>query len=249
MVQRVAVIGGTGLLGRLVVAELDRRGTPAVPVSRATGADLLTGRGLDAALEGCDAVVDASSTGATRRSSAVRFFDTAADHLLAAEQRAGVAHHVLVTIVGADRVPFGYYQGKQQQERRALRGPVPATVLRTTQWHEFAQQLLDRTPGPLALVPRMRVQPVAAAEVAARVVDLLEARPSAEVPDLAGPEVHELPHLARRLLATRGSRRRVVPVRLPGAVGRGFAGGGLLPGPEAELGRATFQEWLAARES
>ena len=244
--MRIAVVGGTGVLGRHVVAELRERGHEALPLSRATGVDAATGAGLQAALEGAEVVVDASSTTTTRRPVAVGFFAAVTRNLQAAGARAGVRHLVVVSIVGIDRVPLGYYAGKLEQERLALAGPVPASVLRTTQFHEFAGQMLDRTTfGPLAAVPAWRVQPVAAREAAAALADLAEGGPAGRVRPLAGPEVHPLPELARRVAAARGSRVRVLGVRLPGEAGRAVAAGGLLPQGEVDLGRTTFAQWLA----
>ena len=178
--QRIAVAGGTGVVGRHVVAALAARGAEPVVLSRAAGVDLVTGQGLDAALEGVGAVVDASGTRTQRRATAVAFFTTVTRHLLAAGQRAGVRHHVALSIIGIDRVESGYYAGKQAQEQAVLSGPLPATVLHTTQFHEFAAQVLALVPGPVAPVPVLRVQPVAAREVAAALADLaLAPAPSA----------------------------------------------------------------------
>ena len=151
--MRVAVAGGTGLIGRMVVDTLQLGGDTAVVVARSVGVDLLTGAGLDHALAGVEAVIDVSNIVTTRRGTAVRFFGTATRALLAGGQRAGVTHHIVLSIVGVDRVPWGYYEGKRHQEQLALEGPVPATVLRSTQFHEFADQMLQRG-GPVVLVPK-----------------------------------------------------------------------------------------------
>ena len=244
--MRITVLGGTGVVGRHVVAALRAAGHEPVVASRSTGVDLATGAGLDSALDGAEAVVDASSVATAKARAAVEFFTRSAHHVLAAETRAGVRHHVVVSIVGMERVPLGYYAGKLAQERAVLEGPVPASVLRTTQFHEFAGQMLDRTTfGPLAAVPAWRVQPVAAREAAAAPADLAEGGPAGRVRPLAGPEVHPLPDLARRVAAARGARTRVLGVHLPGAAGRAVAAGGLLPQGEVDLGRTTFAQWLA----
>jgi uncharacterized protein YbjT (DUF2867 family) len=244
--MRVAVAGGTGLTGRRVVAELARGGHEAVPLSRSSGVDLRTGAGLDAALAGCDAVVDVSNTAAQRRAAAERFFGTTAGHLTAAAARAGVEHVVVLSIVGVDRVGLGYYWGKRRQEEVVTGGPVPWTVLRTTQFHEFAGQLLDRVPGPVAPVPRMLCRPVAVAEVAARLAELATGAPAGYARELAGPEELQLVDMARAVVRARGQRRLVVPLRLPGAVARAAAGGALLPRGEHDTGVRTFAEVLGA---
>jgi uncharacterized protein YbjT (DUF2867 family) len=164
-------------------------------------------------------------------------------NLLDAERRAGVRHHVLLSIVGVDRVPLGYYRGKLEQERLVQGGPVPATLLRTTQFHEFVETVLGMLPGPVAVVPRARIRPIAAREVAERLVDLAEEGPAGRVGDLGGPTVHDAVDLARRTIRARGSRRLVVPLRMPGAWGRAVRAG-LLPDERAGRGTQTFREWL-----
>ena len=243
---RVAVAGGTGLVGRLVVERLRASGHEPVVLARGHGVDVTTGAGLDGALSGVSAVIDVTNVTTNSRKKAVSFFGRATRTLLAAEERAGVRHHVVLSIVGCDRVAFGYYEGKQRQEQLALTGPVPASVLRATQFHEFPGQLIDRTPRPFALAPRMRSQPVAAAEVAGELVRLAIGDALGLAPEFAGPEVHEMPALVRRVLRARGSRRLAVPLRLPGAAGRAMAGGDLLPATDGPRGRQTFEEWLRA---
>ena len=152
----------------------------------------------------------------------------------------------MLSIVGVDRVDTGYYAGKRAQEELVLAAALPTTVLRATQFHEFAGQVLAMVSGPVAPVPRMRVQPVAAREVAEHLVELALAAPQGRAPELAGPQVHELTDLARRVLRTRGSRRLVLPLRGPTAASRAVVGGALLPTGPGPRGRQTFDAWLRA---
>jgi len=238
------VAGGTGVVGRHVVAALSAAGHEPVVLARSVGVDITTGAGLPAALDGVRAVVDVSNVQTLRRRTAAAFFETATRNLLDAGRRAGVAHHLVLSVVGVDVVRSGYYGAKLRQEALALAGPT--TVLRTTQFHEFAGQVLAQSSlGPLRVVPRMRVQPVAAAEVGAALAELAVEEPAGRVTDLGGPQVHQLPDLARRVLAARGERARVVAVRLPGRAGTAMAGGGLLPRDGARLGTMTFDTWLS----
>lgn len=242
--MRVAVAGGTGVVGRHVVEALRTAGHEPVVMSRSRGVDLVTGRGLSAALDGVAAVIDVANITTLARKPATRFFTAVSRRLQEAGSAAGVRHLVTLSIVGVDRVGLGYYQGKLAQEAVALSGPVPGTVLRATQFHEFAEQTLMRVRGPIAVVPRMRMQPVAAREVAARLVALVEGEPQGMADDLGGPEEHELVDLARQVSAARGLRRRVVTVGLPGATGRAMATGALLPRAGGPRGAVTFAEWL-----
>lgn len=244
--MRIAVAGGTGTVGQHVVGQARERGHDVVVLSRATGADLTTGAGLAGLLDGADAVVDVSGTRAQRRSAAEAFFAGVTHHLLAAEATAGVGHHVVLSIVGIDRVSSGYYQGKLAQEQATVAGAVPWSILRATQFHEFAQQALGFAAlGPFSLVPRMVTQPVAAREVGAALVDLVEAGPQGRVPDLAGPERRELVELARLVNEARGLGRRVVGLRVPGSWGAGMRSGALTPTTDGPRGVETFEEWLS----
>jgi uncharacterized protein YbjT (DUF2867 family) len=238
--MRIAVAGGTGVVGRHVVEVARARGHEVVVLSRSAGVDLTTGAGLAERLADVDAVVDVTSVATQRRTAAEAFFGAVTRNL----QAAGAAHLVALSIVGIDDVDTGYYAGKRLQERLLAEGAVPWSLLRATQFHEFAEQALHFVRiGPFSLVPRMRTQPVAAREVAEALVGLAEQGPSGRVPDLAGPEVHDLVDLARRV----ADGRRVVPLRVPGAGGKAMRSGGLLPQGDGPRGTLTFDAWLASR--
>jgi uncharacterized protein YbjT (DUF2867 family) len=248
--MRIAIAGGTGTVGRLVTDIVLERGHEPIVLSRSTGIDLLTGDGLDAVLAGVDSVIDVSNTQAMSAAAAIRYFETTTRALLAAEERAGVGHHVALSIVGIDgsEKGYGYYQGKLAQERAVAAGAVPWTLLRATQFHEFAQQMTERMRfGPMIVVPTMRSQPVAAREVAARLVELAAQPPAGRVADLAGPRVERMAELTRRYLRAQGARGRVLEVPLPGAFGRQMRDGSLLAGPDAQVAGPSFVEWLVAR--
>ncbi|MDX6741108.1 SDR family oxidoreductase [Actinocorallia sp. A-T 12471] len=244
--MRIAVAGGTGTVGGHVVAALAEAGHEPVVLSRAGGVDLVTGRGLAAALDGVEAVVDAANVTTLSRKKAEAFFTAETTHLLEAGARAGVRHHVLLSIVGIDRVPFGYYQGKVVQENLVEAGNVPWTVLRATQFHEFAAQTVRTLPpGPVAVVPRARVQPIAAREVAEALAELAVGGPRGRVPDLAGPREEYLPEMVRALLRHRGDRRAVLALPVPGSAGRAMREGGQLPVGSGPRGSQTYASWLA----
>lgn len=245
--MRVAVAGGTGVVGRQVVRALEARGHAAVVLARSRGVDLTTGAGLDEQLRDVEAVIDVSNTTAQRRGAAVAFFAAVTGNLLQAESRAGVRHHVALSIVGIDRVPLGYYQAKLRQEQLCLASrTVPGTVLRATQFHEFPAQLLARLPAamPVVPLPLMLAQTVAAREVAEALVTAALEQPAGRLPDLAGPRLERMDDLMRRLLKARGSRALVVSLRLPGRLGRALAEGSLLPTDAGPRGQLTFEVWL-----
>ncbi|MFC0505398.1 SDR family oxidoreductase [Micromonospora costi] len=243
--MRIAVAGGTGRVGRRVVDAVRAAGHEPVVLARSTGVDLVRGSGLDEALAGVPVVIDVSNMSTASRKKSEMFFGAATGNLLSAGRRLGVRHHVALSIVGVDRVEFGYYAGKRRQEALVVTGGVPATVLRSTQFHEFAAQMVANR-RPVALVPQMLTQPIAAHEVARCLVELALRDPVGLAPEIAGPQQLRMPDMVRRLLRARGRRRVVLPVRLPGATGRAMAGGGLLPARPGPRGTQTFDQWLAA---
>jgi uncharacterized protein YbjT (DUF2867 family) len=244
--MKIAVAGGTGTVGHHVVDVVRERGDQPVVLARSAGVDLVTGAGLADELDGVDAVIDVASVQTLSDAASRDFFGAVTRTLLAAEVAAGVRHHVALSIVGVDDAPHGYYAGKVLQEQLVEAGPVPWTILRATQFHEFAGQIFGTAKvGPLVLVPRMRSQPVAAREVAERLVALAVAEPAGRAEDLAGPREERVAEMARRWAATTGRRGRVVEVPLPGAYGRALRDGTLLARPGSVLGVETFDAWLA----
>lgn len=246
--MRVAVAGGTGVVGSRVVEALRADGHDAVSLSRRTGVDLTTGEGLDAAVEGVDAVVDTSNVSTLSADAAIRFFQTATGNLVAAAARAGVPHLVLLSIVGIDRMPHDYYAGKLAQERVVEASQVPWTILRATQFHEFAGQLFDRAKlGPLHLAPRARVQPIAARDVGAHLATLATGAPQGRAADLAGPREEAMDQMVKAYARRTGHRGWVPSVSLPGAQMKAMRAGLALPGSDAVLTTQTFAEWLRER--
>jgi uncharacterized protein YbjT (DUF2867 family) len=245
--MRIAIAGGTGRIGRLTAAALESAGHQSVAISRATGADLVTGSGLADALRGADAVIDVSNTPAQVVAEVVEFFGTGTRNLLAAEEAAGVRHHVLLSIVGLDngqRVP--HYAGKREQERLVIAGPVPWTIVRATQFHDFAAMVAGWTAKDgVATIPPLLVQPIAQADVAAALAEVATGAPLGRTIEIAGPETQDLVDMARRTFAVRGQEITLVPT-WRGVFGQDMGGEVLLPGEGARLGPTSFADWLAA---
>ena len=245
--MKIAIAGGTGVIGRHAVRAAQSRGHDVVVLSRSEGVDVLTGAGLEERLRGVDVVVDALNTPSLSRRKAVHFFRTTSRHLLEAGARHGVAHHVVLSIVGIDGIDESYYAGKLAQERTVEASGVPHTIARAAQFHEFAGQISARASlGPLTLAPRLQARPVAAREVGEHLLRVAETDPAGRAPDLIGPEEHTLADMIRRMYAHDGTSRRVLEMRLPGAYGRGIASGALRGDPgSAQIGTTTFAQWLA----
>jgi uncharacterized protein YbjT (DUF2867 family) len=245
----VAVAGGTGLVGTKVLQELRSRGVVSRCISRTSGVDLQSGTGLASALSDVAIVIDVANIETNSGRKACAFFRAEAENLQRESAAAGVHRVITLSIVGVDRVPLGYYQGKLLQERASRQGPVPSTIVRSTQFHEFAHQTLRRFRyGPLAVVPRMRLQPCAAGEVASLLVDtaLDEASAGTHLLEFAGPKPENLIDMTRRYAEARPGTPRMIDMRLPGAGGTAIATGALLPTGGVRLGRQSFDEWLAA---
>jgi uncharacterized protein YbjT (DUF2867 family) len=251
--MKIAVAGATGRLGRHVTEVLAERGHEVVPISRATGVDVITGTGLDAALQGVEVVVDAATGPSAEQQPATDFFVTAAHTLQKAGVRAGVREAVVVSIIGTDRFAGGYGAAKVAHEQAWRSGPIPARVVRAAQFHEFVAQLLEwGGGGDAVVVPEMRTQIVAARAVADVIADVVEADATgADVSgtiEVAGPQVENLVELATELAARRGSPATVEAIHNPGDPDAEMqATGGLLPGPGARLVGPTFRQWLDAR--
>ncbi|MEV4222351.1 NAD(P)H-binding protein [Nonomuraea sp. NPDC049725] len=248
-ITRIAVAGATGRLGRHVVDVLTERGHEVVPMSRATGVDVITGAGLADALTGVEVVVDVASWHASDEEAATEFFRASARNLHEYGRQAGVARIAVASIIGVDRATAGFLAAKKTHEELLLSGPLPVRILRAAQFHEFVGQLLDWQQGDVAYVPALPTQLVACRAVAEELAGLAlgpEPDPGAPIPEIAGPRREILAEAAALLGARRG-------VKVVGVDGAGMpdaeiaAEGAFLPGPHAKLAGPSFQEWLGAQ--
>ncbi|WP_454198128.1 SDR family oxidoreductase [Nocardia sp. Marseille-Q1738] len=226
MGSRILVTGGTGALGRLVVGRLREQGHDVRVLSRRPGAgthvgDLRTGASVSEAVAGTDVIVHAASD--FRRWGAPDIAQT--ENLLRAAP--GVEQLLYVSIVGIDRIPFRYYRNKLACEQKIIDSGVPHTILRATQFHELIASGLRTVEGwPVAPLPLdFRFQPVAAADVARRVAELVKGGPVGRAPDFGGPDVLTLEQLTQVWRDARQRPRRIVRIPVPGRVGRAFRAG------------------------
>jgi uncharacterized protein YbjT (DUF2867 family) len=244
--MRIAVAGATGNIGARTVSALERGGHEAIRISRSLGVDLTTGEGLDAVLEGVDAVVDAMSAPPADRDETLAYFGTTTRNLLAAEERAGVRHHVLLSIVGVHRTEGNaHYAGKREQERLITDGSVPYTIVPATQFHDFAAMVVGWTERDgVATIAPLLVQPIAPADIAEVLAEVATGEPQGRYVDVAGPETQDLVDMARRTNEVLGHKVKLVPT-WSGVIDESMSGNVLLPGENARIAPTTFDDWLA----
>lgn len=240
----VLITGGTGRLGRHAVAALRSRTADLRILSRRPGddhvvADLSTGEGLVAALDGVDTVLHLATTRSKDVPQTQRLLDAMAS---------SGAHLIFISIVGVDRIPYGYYRDKVASEKLIEASGVAFTIIRVTQFHGFVNEVLEAQRRlPVTVILPVSAQTIHMPEVAQRLADLVEAGPSGRVADLGGPEQLTLRQYAQQWQAARGVRRPIWSVRLPGATMAAFRAGHHMCGLPGE-GRVTYREYLEAGE-
>jgi uncharacterized protein YbjT (DUF2867 family) len=243
--MKIAVIGGTGLIGSQVVTILNASGHEAVPHSPSTGVDLLSGQGLPEALHGAEVVVNLTNS-PTFDDASPAFFQTTMDNLLAAARDAGTGHAVILSIVGAEQVPdLVYYRAKVLQEDILKTGPVPYSIVRATQFFEFMDAVLSWTADENTVrLPGTLIQPMAAADVAQAVADVSAGAPLRGTRDVAGPEVFPLDELGKITLAAHGDHRTVITDNDAGMFAAA-SGDALIAKDGAVIAKTSYREWLA----
>lgn len=246
--MRVVVIGGTGRIGSGVVEHLRKHGHEVVPASPRQGINSITGEGLAEAMTGTSVVVDVSNSPSFEPAAVLEFFETSTRNLLAAEQAAGVGHHVALSIVGIDRSPDnGYFKAKIAQEQLIEAGPIPYSIVRATQFFEFVDGIADdATKGDEVHMAPVAFQPIAAADVSLAVARVAAHPPLNGRLEIAGPERLRFDEVISRRLSTRSDPRRVVID--PEAPYFGSVPGeqSLVPLNAAQLGTVRFDDWLKA---
>ncbi len=244
---KVVVIGGTGLIGSKVVTLLRDHGHEAVPASPRLGINTLTGEGLAEALAGASAVVDVSNSPSFEPAAVLNFFETSTRNLLAAEAAAGVGHHVALSIVGIDRSPDnGYFKAKIAQENLIVSGPIPYSIVRSTQFFEFIDGIADgATTGSDVHIPPVAFQPIAAEDVARAVAKAAVNAPINGRLEIAGPDQLRFDEVIQQRLRTRNDARQVVADPRAAYFGSVPGEQSLVPLNGAQLGTIRFEDWLS----
>src|SRR6516225_5128160 len=210
--MKIVVIGGSGLIGTKVVNNLRQRGHEVVAGSPSTGVNTITGEGLTDTLAGAEVVVDVANAPSWEDKAVLDFFETSGRYLLAAEEAAGVGHHVALSVVGTERLlASGYFRAKIAQEKLIKASPVPYTIVRATQFFEFVGGIAQAaTQGQTVRLPAAMMQPIVSDDVAAVVANVALGQPLNGTFELAGPEPIRQDDLVRQFLKATGDSRKVV---------------------------------------
>lgn len=248
--MKIVVIGGTGLIGSKLVQRLRASGHEALPASPNTGVNTLTGEGLDAALASADVVVDVANSPSFEDRAVLAFFQQSGANLLAAEAKAGVRHHVALSVVGTGRPEQnGYFRAKQAQEDLIRAGAIPYTIVQSTQFFEFVAGIAQAAgDAPVLRLSPASVQPISSDDVAGALHDVALAPPLNGTLEIAGPERFALSDLVDIFLRAKGDTRRVVVDATAPYFGAVLQQDTLVPAGAAQLGSARFERWLSGTE-
>jgi uncharacterized protein YbjT (DUF2867 family) len=249
--MKFVVIGGTGLIGSKTVAKLRQAGHEAVAASPSTGVDIVTGAGLDAAFAGADVVIDLANSPSFEKEAAMAFFETSGRNIFAAERRAGIGHHVALSVVGTSRLQaMGYFEAKQHQEDAIRASGIQYTIIHATQFFEFAGAIAGAGAREDGIhLSSAAFQPISADDVAHFVAEIAARSPLNRVIEIAGPERAPLNDFISRFLTKAGDTRPLVVGASEPYFGLVLDDGSLVPGEGALIGPTRFEDYLAREKS
>lgn len=244
--MKIVVIGGSGLIGSKVVSKLKDLGHDVLAASPSTGVNTITGEGLSVALEDADKVVDVANSPSFEDKAVMEFFQTSGHNLLAAESEAGVKHHIALSIVGTDRLPdSGYLRAKDEQERLIRESGIPYTVLRSTQFFEFASGVVSGgTVGDTIRLSTALFQPIASDDVVDAIVDLTLKDPENGIIEIGGPEKIGMDQFAKIYLDMKHDSREVIGDPKALYFGTVINDQSLVPGDDVRIGSFRYREWI-----
>ena len=243
--MKIVVIGGTGLIGSKLVARLGEQGHRAVAAAPNTGVNTLTGDGLAEVLAGAQVVIDVSNSPSFEDAAVLEFFQTSTGNLLAAEARAGVSHHVALSVVGTERRPdIGYFRAKIAQEQLIEKSAIPYSLVHATQFYEFVTRIADEaSDGNEIRIAPVAFQPIAGDDVARLVARTAVGTPLGGRIEIAGPEEYRMDEFFRRALAARNDAREVITDPHARYFGAELDDRNLVPAGDAVLGEIRYADW------
>jgi uncharacterized protein YbjT (DUF2867 family) len=244
--MKIVVIGGSGLIGSKLCKKLAEHGHQVVAASPKSGVNTVTGEGLAEALTRAQVVVDVSNAPSWEDAAVMKFFDTSTRNVLAAEAKAGVRHHVALSVVGTDRLQeSGYFRAKLVQEKLIVASDIPYTIVRATQFFEFLGGIAQAgTGGQAVRLPSALMQPMSADDVAAALADYTLGPPLNRIVEIAGPEALGIDEAVRRYLTATSDARRVITDANAPYYGVKVSERSLLPDNGARLGTTPLHDWL-----
>ena len=245
--MKITVIGASGLIGSKLVKLLQQKGHEVVSASLASGVNVLTGAGLDEAMAGAQVVVDVTNSPSFEDKAVLEFFETSGRNLVAAEVKAGVTHHVALSVVGTERLPeSGYLRAKMAQEKLIKASPIPYTILHSTQFFEFLGGIAQSgMVGDTVHLPPALFQPIASDDVVAALADVVVNPPVNGMVEVAGPEPVSMAGLVAEFLRKTGDPRPVVADVNARYFGALLNDQSLTPGANPRLGSISFEEWFS----
>ena len=247
--MKVVVVGGTGLIGKRLVALLKAKGHDVAAAAPSTGVNAVTGEGVAAALEGAHVVVDVANAPSFEDAAVKAFFEASTGHLLAAAAHAGVRHYVALSVVGTERLQgSGYFRAKWAQEQRIRAGGVPYTLVRATQFFEFLDGIAQSgMQGDDILLPSARMQPIAADDVAAMLAVVVDSTPAEGIVEIAGPQARPMATFVADHLRACGDPREVRAAADALYFGMPLDDDTLLPTGIARIAATDYAAWSLRR--
>ncbi len=245
--MKFVVIGGTGLIGSKVVDKLKKKGHEVIVAVPATGVNTLTGEGLDKAMTGADTVIDVSNSPSFEEVAVMNFFEKGTTNIMNAEKKAGVKHHLALSVVGTERLQgSGYFRAKMKQEQLIKTSNVPYTILHATQFFEFMGSIVQSgTSGNVVLLPDADFQPISSEDVSETLVNLAVGSPKNSTVEVAGPEKAKMAVFVDFFLKSVKDSKDIVSNIHAKYFGTEIDDRSLVPGPNALICATKYRDWLS----
>ncbi len=239
MAGHISIIGGSGFVGRSIARQLiannasvtiacrhpERARDLQVQGIRLHKADIYSGQGLDAAVQGASCVINLVGLLFER---GAQSFDAAhvhgTEHLIAACQRAKVPQYIHMSALGADPgARSSYARSKGKAEQRVRQSHLNWSIMRPSVIYGVHDSFFNRFRRLYAIPPfapliggGTRFQPVWVEDVARAFAGCIGRRGvEGKIFELCGPEVYSLRELVEMMFHELGWKRLLIPVPDP----------------------------------